>query len=108
MMQLKLVCSMSFYMYPFDVQRCTVFIKSSTADIYQLHELALDWMPPGLSTDEDLKRQLASYDFSVRSLNGTTCSCTKCVPGESVPGLSHALKHAFVRNRNHKPTPRHS
>ncbi|MPD06339.1 hypothetical protein E2C01_102145 [Portunus trituberculatus] len=68
-----------------------------------------------LSTDEDLKRQLAGYDFSVRSLNGTTCSCTKCVPGESVPGLSaaphvlsHALKHPFVRSRNHKPVLRHS
>ncbi|XP_045114835.1 glutamate-gated chloride channel alpha-like [Portunus trituberculatus] len=95
MMQLKLVCSMSFYMYPFDVQRCTVFIKSY---IYQLHELALDWMPPGLSTDEDLKRQLASYDFSVRSLNGTTCSCTKCVP-ETSPCLRVHLvlrRHSFI------------
>ncbi|XP_063889093.1 glutamate-gated chloride channel alpha-like [Scylla paramamosain] len=95
MMQLKLVCSMSFYMYPFDVQRCTVHIKSY---IYQLHELALEWMLPGLSTDDDLKRQLAGYDFSVKILNGTTCSCNKCVP-ETSPCLRVHLvlrRHSFI------------
>ncbi|MPC22058.1 hypothetical protein E2C01_015063 [Portunus trituberculatus] len=36
-------------------------------------------IPSGLNTDEDLKLQLIGYDFSARSLNGTTCSSTKCV-----------------------------
>ncbi|XP_050690862.1 glycine receptor subunit alpha-2-like [Eriocheir sinensis] len=95
MMQLKLVCSMSFQMYPFDVQRCTMYVKSYT---YTVNELRLHWMPPGLSTDDDLKQQLAGYDFSVKALNGTTCPCPKCVPNVS-PCLRVYLvlrRHSFI------------
>ncbi|KAG0713221.1 Glycine receptor subunit alpha-2 [Chionoecetes opilio] len=80
MMQLKLVCSMSFQMYPFDVQRCTIELNSYG---YQLEDLRFYWMPPGLNTDADVKKQLAGYDFSVKSVNGTTCSCTDCFPAMS-------------------------